>query len=80
MQVAQIVEKSAGTAIPGLTNPPGSPEIQAASSQAFSDALSQTAFYAAGFLLLGLLSTLKLPPGQSYGKKAEEAKLIHDFE
>ena len=80
VQVAQIVEQSAGTAIPGLANPPGSPEIQAASSQAFADSLMQTAFYAAGFLMLGLLSTLKLPPGQSYGKAAEEAKLIHDFE
>ena len=79
-QIAQAVEQSAGTAIPGLANPPGSPEIQAASAQAFSDALTQTAFYAAGFLLLGLLSTLKLPPGQSYGRAAEEEKLVRDFE
>jgi hypothetical protein len=80
-QIAQIVEQSAGPAIPGLANPPGSPEIQAASSQAFSDALEHTAYYAAGFLMLGLLSTLKLPPGQSYGAKREdESELIRDFE
>jgi len=30
--------------------------------------------------MLGLLSTLKLPPGQSYGRAAEEAKLVRDFE
>ena len=39
-QIAQTVEQSAGTAIPALANPPGSPEIQAASAQAFSDALT----------------------------------------
>ena len=80
--IADIVEKSAGTAIPTLADPPGSPDIQVAASQAFADSLSSTGFAAAGFLALGLLATLKLPKGQSYGRREEtpEAEMIHDFE
>lgn len=80
--VANVVEESAGTAIPALADPPGSPEIQGAASQAFADSLSSTGYAAAGFLVLGLLATLKLPEGRSYGRRpdADEAELIHDFE
>ncbi|MGB7980849.1 MAG: DHA2 family efflux MFS transporter permease subunit [Candidatus Nanopelagicales bacterium] len=60
-QLADVVEGSAGTAIPGLDQPPGSPQIQAAAGQAFADSLSQTAFVAGGFVFLGLIFTLALP-------------------
>ena len=36
-QVADVVEASAGTVIPTLAEPPGSPQIQAAAAQAFAD-------------------------------------------
>jgi predicted MFS family arabinose efflux permease len=80
--VATVVEQSAGTVIPSLANPPGSKEIQDAASQAFADSLSSTGYVAAGFLMLGLLATLKLPEGRSYGRREEpeESALIHDFE
>jgi len=60
-EVADIVEESAGTVIPSLDQPPGSPQIQAAASQAFADAVEVTAYVAGGFVFLGLLATLALP-------------------
>ena len=64
-QVADVVEQSAGTAIPGLDQPPGSPQIQDAAAQAFANSVRVTAFTAAGFVFLGLLATLALPEGHS---------------
>ena len=60
-QLADVVEKSAGTVIPGLDQPPGGPELQAAAGQAFAESLSRTAFVAGGFVFLGLVFTLALP-------------------
>ena len=59
--MADVVEGSAGTVIPSLDQPPGSPEIQEAAGQAFADAVSHTAFVAGGFVFLGLIFTLALP-------------------
>lgn len=58
-QVADVVEQSAGTAIPGLAAQ--SQPIADAASEAFADALRHTAFVAAGFVALGLAATLLLP-------------------
>lgn len=70
--VATAVEKSAGTAIIGLDQPPnGSEELQAAAGQAFADALSWTAYAAGAFVALGLLATLALPPDVP-GRRPEE--------
>jgi EmrB/QacA subfamily drug resistance transporter len=71
-QIADVVEQSAGTAIPGLAEPPGSPQIQQAAGQAFADSVRTTAFVAAGFVFLGLLATLALPEGQSRRREDEE--------
>ena len=71
-QLADVVEQSAGTAIPSLGEPPqGSPQIQAAASQAFADSVRVTAFVAGGFVFLGLLATLALP--KPLGRREEEA-------
>jgi EmrB/QacA subfamily drug resistance transporter len=63
-QIADVVEESAGTAIPGLAEQPGGEAVAAAASEAFASAISLTAYVAAAFVGLGLLATLGLPPGQ----------------
>lgn len=65
VQVATAVEKSAGTIIPTLDQAPGSPEIQSQAMLAYTDSIQLAAWWAAGFLVLGLLATLALPPGKS---------------
>jgi len=60
-EIAQIVEESAGTAIPGLAQQPGGEAVAEAAGEAFATAISWTAYTAAGFVLLGLLATLGLP-------------------
>ncbi|HTL40123.1 MAG TPA: DHA2 family efflux MFS transporter permease subunit [Pseudolysinimonas sp.] len=57
-QIVDAVVGSAGTAIPGLEA--RSPEAADAARQAFSDATRYSAYSAAGFLALGLLSTITL--------------------
>jgi len=90
-QVADIVEHSAGTAIPSLATMPNGLEIQAAAQQAFASAISLAAFVAAGFVFLGLLATFALPPGSAPGSapnaapsndapEVDQTTLIHDFE
>jgi hypothetical protein len=69
-EVADIVEESAGTVIPSLAEPPGSPQVQAAASQAFADAVQITAYVAGGFVFLGLLATLALP--KPVGRREDE--------
>ena len=64
-QIASTVEKSAGTIIPVLGQSPGSPEIQSEAKLAYTDSIKQAAWWACGFLVLGLLATLALPPGKS---------------
>jgi len=72
-EIADIVEESAGTVIPGLDQPPGSPEIQSAASQAFADSVQVTAYVAGGFVFLGLLATLALP--KPVGRREDEDAL-----
>ncbi len=57
--VAQVVD-SAGAAIAGLDQSPQTQDIAADARTAFSDGTRAAAFTAAGFLTLGLLSTLTL--------------------
>ncbi|WP_419818165.1 DHA2 family efflux MFS transporter permease subunit [Glaciibacter flavus] len=61
-KVVDLVVDSAGTAIPALEKQ--SPAAATAASEAFSDATRYAAFSAAGFLTLGLLTTLSLGPGR----------------
>lgn len=63
-QIVDAVVDSAGTAIPGLEA--RSPEAADAARQAFSDATRYAAFSAAGFLALGLLSTITLSSGRRH--------------
>ena len=72
-QVADVVEESAGTVIPSLDEPPGSPEIQEAASQAFADSFRVTAFVAGGFVFLGLLATIALP--KPVGRREDDVEL-----
>lgn len=90
-EVADLVEHSAGTAIPSLASMPNGAEIQSAAQHAFASAISLSAFVAAGFVFLGLLATFALPPGVAPGNMAnastrsgktdvDQSTLIHDFE
>ena len=90
-EVADLVERSAGTAIPGLASMPNGLEIQAVAQQAFSAAISLSALVAAGFVFLGFLATFALPPGAAPGSTpnavpnddsddVDQTTLIHDFE
>lgn len=69
-RLADVVEESAGTVIPTLDQPPGSPEIQDAAAIAFADSVRATAFVAAGFVFLGLMATLALP--KPTGRREED--------
>ncbi|MGD9954787.1 MAG: DHA2 family efflux MFS transporter permease subunit [Candidatus Nanopelagicales bacterium] len=68
-QIADVVEESAGTAIPGLAQQPGGEAVASAASEAFATAISYTAYTAAAFVFLGLLATLGLPPS---GKREDD--------
>ena len=60
-EIGQVVQQSAGTAIPGLAQGPGGQQVADAASAAFADSLRRTALIGAGFVTLGLLATLALP-------------------
>lgn len=60
-EIGQVVQQSAGTAIPGLAQGPGGQAAVDAASVAFADSLQRTALFGAGFVALGLLATLALP-------------------
>lgn len=87
-QVADLVESSAGTVIPHLGEMPQIPGntvgvVQTESEIAFADAITTVGYAAAFFLLLGLLASLALPPGDAHSRETEEtdeSKIIHDFE
>jgi EmrB/QacA subfamily drug resistance transporter len=61
-QISTAVEESAGTIIPGLAQQPGGEAVATAAGEAFASAIRVTSFAAVGFVTLGLLATLKLPP------------------
>ncbi|MET0783451.1 MAG: MFS transporter [Leifsonia flava] len=61
-QVVDLVVDSSGSAIPALEEK--SPEAADAARDAFSDATRYAAFTAAGFLALGLLTTISLGSGR----------------
>jgi MFS family permease len=63
-QIATAVEQSAGTIIPSFAQKPGGQSIADAASAAYATAVKETALVAAFFVFLGLLATLKLPPGR----------------
>jgi EmrB/QacA subfamily drug resistance transporter len=60
--IGHAVEHSAGTVIPSLAEQPGGAAVAEAAGEAFATAIRWTALVAAGFVGLGLLATLKLPP------------------
>ena len=70
-QVVDAVVDSAGAAIPALEAQ--SPEIAAAARDAFSEGTRYSAFAAAGFLVLGLLATLRLSGTTPRGEQREPA-------
>ncbi|PYI69367.1 MFS transporter [Arthrobacter livingstonensis] len=65
-QIVDTVVLSAGGAIPGLAAK--DPQVGAAAREAFSDGTRYSAFAASGFLVLGLLATLRLS-----GRTGDEA-------
>ena len=65
-ELADVVEESAGTVIPSLDQPPGSPEVQAAASQAFADSV-------AGHCLRGRWLRLPRPAGHPRPAQAGRA-------
>ncbi|MBI1376056.1 MAG: DHA2 family efflux MFS transporter permease subunit [Frankiales bacterium] len=70
--ISEAVQETAGTIIPALAEKPGGQAVADAAGEAFATAIRFTAITAAGFVLLGLLATLKLPPD---GRREEEAAL-----
>jgi EmrB/QacA subfamily drug resistance transporter len=56
------VEQTAGVVIPSLAARPGGQQVAQAAGVAFAESLQRTAYVAAGFIALGLLATLALPP------------------
>ena len=79
--VVSAVVDSAGAAIPGLADvlvaneidPTTAQSVQEASGEAFTDGAQTAAFFAAGFLVLGLLSTFRLRARPSFSRTAEES-------
>jgi EmrB/QacA subfamily drug resistance transporter len=79
--VVSAVVDSAGAAIPGLADvlvankvdPATAQSVQEASGEAFTDGAQSAAFFAAGFLVLGLLSTFRLRARPSLSRTAEES-------
>jgi hypothetical protein len=79
--VVSSVVDSAGAAIPGLTDvlvanevdPATAQSVQEASGEAFTDGAQSAAFFAAGFLVLGLLSTFRLRARPSLSRTTEES-------
>ena len=79
--VVSAVVDSAGAAIPGLADvlvanevdPATAQSVQEASGEAFTDGAQSAAFFAAGFLVLGLLSTFRLGARPSLSRTAEES-------
>jgi hypothetical protein len=59
--VVTAVRESAGAAIPGLAADPGTAPLATDAKQALSTATRWTAWTAAGFLLIGLLASVRLP-------------------
>ena len=60
-QVATTMERSAGTALPGIAAGPGGDALAPPLEQAFSDATRSTGIAAALFILVGLASSFLLP-------------------
>jgi hypothetical protein len=58
--------------IPSLGAKPGGAAVADAAGEAFATSIRLTAFTAAGFVFLGLLATLKLPPE---GRREEDELL-----
>ncbi len=79
--VVSAVVDSAGAAIPGLADvlvankvdPATAQSVQEASGEAFTDGAQSAAFFAAGFLVLGLLSTFRLGARPSLSRTTEES-------
>ena len=79
--VVTAVVDSAGAAIPGLADvlvanevdPATAQSVQEASGEAFTDGAQSAAFFAAGFLVLGLLSTFRLRARPSLSRSTEES-------
>ena len=68
--ISHAVEHSAGTVIPSLSQiPVHGAAVADAAGEAFASAIRLTALTAAGFVFLGLLATLKLPPE---GRRVDE--------
>ena len=60
-ELATLMERSAGTALPEVIAAPGGEALAQPLEQAFSDATRYTGFAAALFILIGLGSSLLLP-------------------
>jgi EmrB/QacA subfamily drug resistance transporter len=60
-QVTQVIEDSAGQAIPALGEQPGGDVLVAGASAGFVDAIKSVAWVAGAFVLLGLFTSFLLP-------------------
>lgn len=60
-QIAEAVKSSAGTAIPQLSQAPGTAQLAPALDQSFADAVTTVGYVAAIFVFLGLLASFRIP-------------------
>ncbi len=72
-QFVDVVETSAGAAIPALAQDPQTAPVAEAASRAFTDATRWSAGVAAGFLVLGLAASTSLSSGRRDGEELEVA-------
>ena len=59
--IVEAIDGSAGQALPGIAQQPGSEPVVEAISVAFADAARTTGFVAVGFVIAGFLMSLRLP-------------------
>jgi len=60
-EIVDAITSSAGQALPGLAQRPGSEAVVAAVSEAFADAATTTGLVAVAFVLAGFILSLRLP-------------------
>lgn len=72
-QIAEVVKGSAGTAIPGLSANPSTTYLAPQLDASFTDAVQTVGYVAAGFVLLGLLASVRIPSDRALARKASRS-------
>lgn len=68
-QIAEAVKESAGTAIPGLSADPSTAYLAPQLDASFTDAVQAVGYVAAGFVLLGLIASVRIPSDRAISRR-----------